>query len=86
VRLACDTPVVASILEVHREVGQGFRDLFVALSMLRHGRLARSGELWIRAPSHRPRVLRTTRVFRRHYRMDRYVRQHLEAYAVWLTS
>jgi glycosyltransferase involved in cell wall biosynthesis len=78
--LACDTPVVASDLEVHREVGRGFSSFLPALNarawadML----LSRAGN-----PEPRPsRYLGPVKYprLRRQFSMDRLVQQHVEAY------
>lgn len=78
--LVCDTPVVASDLEVHREVGQGFATLLPALN-------AGAWADWLvegpdperERPSQRLGAEAYGRL-RRHYGSDRLVREHLEAY------
>lgn len=79
--LACDTPVVASDLEVHREVGHGFATFLPPLN-------ARSWTDWLHSHStvvqKRPSQCLEPEEYerlRRHYAMDRLVHQHLEAYA-----
>lgn len=79
--LACDTPVVASDLEVHREVGREFSSFLPALN-------ATAWAEWLRSHSavakKRPSLCLEPEEYertRRHYAMDRLVHQHLEAYA-----
>jgi glycosyltransferase involved in cell wall biosynthesis len=79
--LVCDTPVVASDLEVHREVGHGFSTFLPPLN-------ARS---WadrlmgcVAVDQERPSSLLGLDAYERlcrHYGMDRLVRQHMEAYS-----
>ena len=79
--LACDTPVVASDLEVHREVGRGFSTFLPALNAGAWAEwlLSRSA-----SPEDRPsRCLGPLEYgrLRRQFAMDRLVQQHVEAYA-----
>ncbi len=78
--LACDTPVVASDLEVHREVGQGFATLLPALN-------AGAWADWLaEGPDperDRPRQRLGAEAYARlrlHYGIERLVREHREAY------
>lgn len=78
--MACDTPVVASDLEVHREVGRGFTTFLPALN-------AGAWADWLLSRSDNPQA-RPSRCLgpreygrlRRQFAMDRLVHQHLEAY------
>ncbi|MEB3360987.1 MAG: glycosyltransferase [Synechococcaceae cyanobacterium] len=79
--LACDTPVVASDLEVHREVGRGFSSFLPALN-------AGAWAEWLLSrsviPEARPSQCLDPGEYgrlRRHYAMDRLVQEHVEAYA-----
>ena len=79
--LACDTPVVASDLEVHREVGRGFSGFLPALN-------AGAWAEWLFSSSGIP-VARPSQCLapgeygrlRRQFAMERLVEQHLETYA-----
>lgn len=78
--LVCDTPIVASDIEVHREVGQGFASYLSPLN-------ANTWADWFashsEAPSRRPSAeLGATEFSRlcRHYSMERLVTQHVDAY------
>lgn len=79
--LVCDTPVVASDLEVHREAGRGFSTFLPAMN-------AGAWAEWLLSRSGNPET-RPSRCLgpgeygrlRRHFTMDRLVQQHLEAYA-----
>ncbi|MEA5422251.1 glycosyltransferase [Synechococcus sp. CCY9202] len=78
--LACDTPVVASDLEVHREVGQSFATLLPALNARVWSELlAAAGQETLPRPSHRLGGERYARL-RRHFSPERLVQDHLEAY------
>jgi glycosyltransferase involved in cell wall biosynthesis len=78
--LACDTPVVASDLEVHREVGRGFSTFLPTLN-------AGAWAEWLhgRAGNPEPRPSRCLGLgeyarLRRRFTMDRLVQQHVQAY------
>ncbi len=79
--LACDTPVVASDLEVHREVGRGFTTFLPALN-------AGAWAEWLNSHStvaqKRPSQSLGHEEYgclQKHYSMDRLLRQHVEAYS-----
>ena len=79
--LACDTPVVASDLEVHREVGRGFSTFLPALN-------AGAWAEWLLSRSDSPEARPSQCLgpgeygrLRRQFAMDRLVQQHVEAYA-----
>lgn len=79
--LACDTPVVASDLEVHREVGRGFSTLLPAMN-------ASAWADWLLSHSDKPEARPSRRLgpgeygrLRRQFAMERLLQQHLEAYA-----
>jgi glycosyltransferase involved in cell wall biosynthesis len=79
--LACDAPVVASDLEVHREVGGGYSTFLPALNSMAWSDWLRSR---VGTPEPRPsRCLGPLEYgrLRRRFAMDRLVHQHLEAYA-----
>ncbi len=78
--LACDTPIVASDIEVHREVGEGFMTFLSPLN-------ARVWADWLRSHSAADLQRPSRRLgpegyasLRHHYEMDRLVQQHLDAY------
>ncbi|MCT0224970.1 glycosyltransferase [Synechococcus sp. CS-1328] len=78
--LACDTPVVASDLEVHREVGQSYATLLPALNAGAWAEWLAEGP---RADLDRPRQRLGGEAYerlRQHYGMERLVEEHLEAY------
>lgn len=86
--LACDTPVVASDLEVHREVGRGFSTFLPALN-------AGAWAEWLLCRSDNPEIspsrclgLKEYARLRGQFTMDRLVQQHLEAYCgtEWVPS
>lgn len=79
--LACDTPVVASDLEVHREVGRGFSTFLPTLN-------AGAWAEWLLSRSGRPEARPSEGLgpgeygrLRRKFAMDRLVQEHVEAYA-----
>jgi glycosyltransferase involved in cell wall biosynthesis len=79
--LACDTPVVASDLEVHREVGRGFATFLPPLNAKSWAeRLMDIASVDRERPSSRLGIEVYHRL-RRHYAMDRLVQEHIEAYS-----
>ncbi len=78
--LACDTPVVASDLEVHREVGRGFSTFLPALNAGAWAEWLLSRSVSPEARPSRCLGLREYGRLRRQFAMDRLVQQHVEAY------
>lgn len=79
--LVCDTPVVASDIEVHREVGRGFATFLPPLNARTWAdRLMSSAAMDQERPSSLLGQEEYDRL-RRHYDMERLVRQHIEAYS-----
>jgi glycosyltransferase involved in cell wall biosynthesis len=79
--LACDAPVVASDLEVHREVGHGFATFLPPLNARAWADRLIGGAA---VDQERPSSLLGLEGYERlsrHYDMDRLVRQHIEAYS-----
>jgi glycosyltransferase involved in cell wall biosynthesis len=79
--LVCDTPVVASDLEVHREVGHGFSTFLPPLNARAWADRLMGCEA---VDQERPSSLLGLDAYERlcrHYGMDRLVRQHMEAYS-----
>ena len=77
--LACDTPIIASDLEVHREVGQRYATLLPALNAQAWTeRLAADGGIAER-PSRKLRA-QSYELLRSHYSPERLVEEHLMAY------
>lgn len=77
--LACDTPVMASDLEVHREVGQDFAALLPALNTQAWAEQLAASES-LASPSQRLGNQRY-RALRAHYTPERLVQDHLAAYS-----
>lgn len=77
--LACDTPVIASDLEVHREVGQGYATLLPALNAQAWAERLAANERTATSPSMQLGAQRYGLV-RSHYAHERLVQEHLEAY------
>lgn len=78
--LACDTPVVASDIEVHREVGHGFVTFLPPLNARTWADwLGSSSAVDLERPSRRLGSEDYGRL-RCHYEIDRLMREHLEAY------
>jgi len=79
--LACDTPVVASDLEVHREVGQSYATLLPALNARAWAELLAAGERRVLLrPSQRLDAMRY-RALLNHFAPERMVQEHLAAYS-----
>ncbi|NQW39622.1 MAG: glycosyltransferase, partial [Cyanobacteria bacterium] len=79
--LACDTPVLASDIEVHREVGHGFATFMPPLNARAWAdRLMGGAAVDQERPSSLLGLERYD-LLRRHYDMARLVRQHIEAYS-----
>jgi glycosyltransferase involved in cell wall biosynthesis len=79
--LVCDTPVVASDLEVHREVGHGFATFLPPLNAKAWAdRLMGCAAVDQERPSSHLGLEGYERLCR-YYGMDRLVRQHIEAYS-----
>lgn len=79
--LACDTPVVASDIEVHREVGHGFVSFLPPLNARAWAERLMGGAA---VDQERPSSLLGLELYERlcrHYDMERLVRQHIEAYS-----
>lgn len=78
--LVCDTPVVASDLEVHREVGQGFATFLSPLNANAWADwLATHSAVPAQRPSSTLGALHFSRLCR-YYSMERLVAQHVDAY------
>lgn len=77
--LACDTPVIASDLEVHREVGQGYATLLPALNAQAWAERLAADEGKAASPSMKLEAQRYE-LLRSHYAPERLVQEHLAAY------